>query len=460
MKKITTFLTFCFLLGFAQLDAQTNCQAWFMHYSNPSGSNTIQFLDSSFIRAGNPTYQWNFGDGNTSTLQNPLHTYTTGGYYVVQLNLTTSLGCSSSYLDTIFVGGGCTANYSYSVNPSNAVSFYNQSYPNTGSSYSWDFGDGNSSTSTNPVHTYSNAGIYVAILNVTTASGNTCSKYDTVYVNYCNAFFTSTAGNNGNVTFNNYSAASNQTVYAWDFGDGSNQVYKFDKSAVSHTYTTSGLYWITLSLADSVSGCISTYSDSVYIQLNTNPSCFAHFNVVKDTSSSFGVILYNNSTTGQTHTYSWDFGDGTVINAKNPQHSYANFGTYNVCLTVRDQATNCVSTYCDSVGMDSLGNLKSPGFSVTVRNPLITGIDEQESKQELSIYPNPASTNLNLDLSGYEGTFNYEVKDISGKTVVVRNQIQAGSVKQINVEGLQNGFYFLLIDQNGERQINKFLISR
>lgn len=458
MKKITTLLTFCFLLAFGSTKAQLNCQAYFSHYT--AGNLSVQFLDSCWTNSGNPSYLWNFGDGNTSTSANPLHIYNTAGTYVVQLNFSTTTGCSDSYLDTIVVGGtSCYAEYSYYVGASNTVTFYNNSTSNA--SYSWDFGDGNTSTLFNPTHTYSNAGAYGVTLTVNTGLGSTCTFYDTVYVNFCSAYYQATVGQNGQVNFANYSTASNQTHYYWNFGDGSSTLYTYQRQNVSHTYTTSGTYYVTLNLVDSASGCSNYYVDSVVVSVNTTPSCNANFTVAKDTSQQFSVFLYNNSSTGQTHQYYWDFGDGNSATGMYPSHSYSSFGSYIVCLTVSDPVLNCVDVFCDTIGMDSSGNLKSPGFGLQVRAPIITSITEEvEATEKVNIYPNPAESFINLDLNHKLNTFEVEVRDISGKVVLNKKSITGGKINQLDVSHLENGFYFLLLDQEGERSVEKIVISK
>src|SRR5690606_33001008 len=125
------------------------------------------------------------------------------------------------------------------------------------------------------------------------------------------------------------------------------------------------------------------------IQLN-NQGCTASYTIVKDTTAPFQVILYNTSSNAISHTYAWSFGDGSFGTGRTPTHQYQNHGSYLVCLKITDTVLNCVSTFCDTVGMDSLGNLKSGGFSIEVREPLAVGINEFNRLNEVSLYPNPA----------------------------------------------------------------------
>ena len=69
-----------------------------------------------------------------------------------------------------------------------------------------------------------------------------------------------------------------------------------------------------------------------------------------------------------------------------------------VCLTITDNQLNCTSTFCDTVGMDSLGNLKAAGFGLEVRNPISVGIEEESNLESLSVFPNPAVNLISVDL--------------------------------------------------------------
>ena len=131
------------------------------------GNLAVQFTDQS---TGTPTaWSWQFGDGGTSSQQNPSHTYTNTGTYIVELSIyDTATNCSSSKTKYVVVGdstGGCIAMF-YTVadtgNPLN-IYFYNQSSGNNITSWFWDFGDGNSTWITFPAnpnvtHIYADSG--------------------------------------------------------------------------------------------------------------------------------------------------------------------------------------------------------------------------------------------------------------------------------------------------------------
>ncbi|MFA5781554.1 MAG: PKD domain-containing protein, partial [Bacteroidales bacterium] len=127
------------------------------------------------------------------------------------------------------------------------------------------------------------------------------------------------------------------TSWYWDFGDGSHCIMP----NTSHTYSSPGWYNVCLTIATD-SGCTATYCDSMYA--DTISPCQAHFQYnVSNTSVSF----YGYSNVSGV-TYSWSFGDSTTSTNQNPIHSYMNYGTYTVCLTITN-ANGCTNTYCQTV---------------------------------------------------------------------------------------------------------------
>ena len=202
--------------------------------SNVSSGNTpltVQFIDSSL---NSPTsWTWLFGDSGTSTSQNPTHTYATAGSYTVTLIATNAAGS-----DTLTKMGYITATKATSVPVASfvtnvtsgsvplSVQFLDSSN-NSPIAWVWSFGDGGSSTLSNPVHTYTTAGTYTVTLTATNSAGsNTISQAKYITANLVTdapgPLFKSTV-NSGyaplNVQF--VDASSNApTAWIWSFGDG------------------------------------------------------------------------------------------------------------------------------------------------------------------------------------------------------------------------------------------------
>jgi PKD repeat protein len=143
---------------------------------------TVAFTDQS---SGNPTsWRWDFGDGATSTTQNPTHTYAAPGTYTVSLTATNVAGSNTATrtdLVTATPPPAPTADLSASPTSGGApldVAFSDRSSGDP-TGWSWDFGDGTTSTAQNPLHTYSSPGSYTVSLTVTNAGGSdTATKPD------------------------------------------------------------------------------------------------------------------------------------------------------------------------------------------------------------------------------------------------------------------------------------------
>jgi gliding motility-associated-like protein len=138
----------------------------------------VNFSDNSTVSAGTITqWAWDFGDGFTSTLQNPTHAYSVAGYYTVVLTVTTAAGCSNTVTMTNYIDVYPTPYAEFSANPqpttelNPTIYFTDQS---TGASnWTWSFGDLANSTSTqqNPSFTYPGAGCFDVLLTVSSSNG-------------------------------------------------------------------------------------------------------------------------------------------------------------------------------------------------------------------------------------------------------------------------------------------------
>jgi PKD repeat protein len=157
------------------------------NYSFTSTSLTASFTDTSTDSDGTiASRSWNFGDGVSSTTTNPSHTYSSSGTYNVTLTVTDNAGASSSVTKAVTVTSGNlppVANFSVATSKLVAT-FTDTSTDSDGSiaSRSWNFGDGGTSTSTNPVHTYARQGTYSVTLTVTDNAGALASSTRSVTV--------------------------------------------------------------------------------------------------------------------------------------------------------------------------------------------------------------------------------------------------------------------------------------
>jgi len=412
------------------------CQA---HFTYIQSGTSISFNSGTSQLPSSPVlYNWNFGNGATSTQANPVFTYTTNGTYNVCLTITsTNSNCTDTYCQTITVGQSnvCNISFTFAQNPNGAYVF-TPTFPTTISNpqFHWNFGDGQTSTLQNPVHAYVNAGVYSVCLTIS-GSGITCTYCDSAYfnstVNACNASFiyqtsgltvtfsspmvntlanhywsfgngTSSTLANPTVTYtapgtynvchhvwnNNCSDSICMTItvgqttncivsytystqnvlpgqvqffghiqpatgtyyWHWSFGDG--QSANGQQNPI-HQYAQPGHYVVCVNVMQNNGTIACSYCDSIYVPQTPSIPCNANFTFQQ--SGTTVHFFHNNSgiSPSTTMNYYWDFGDNTSSNLVNPTHTYLAAGVYNVCLTITDSLNNCSAQYCVTI---TIGN--------------------------------------------------------------------------------------------------------
>ncbi len=312
----------------------------------------------NFSVGNNLSYLWNFGDpgsgaGNTSSLQNPCHLYSTPGFKTVKLIVLDPNGCSDTLIKTAYINvgdlsGSFVANVISTNCPPLVVSFNNTTIgAGVGSTFYWNFGDGVFSVVQNPQHIYSVAGDFTVTLIVVNTSG--CS--DTViYTNYihiggANAVVSST-GNIGcspvNICFN--ITSSNSINFIWNLGDTASFI---DDTAVCHTYSNSGIYRAEVFLNDGI-GCIYPYFiDSIYVVEDT-----AFFSMTPNDLCAGGFVQFHDSSNAITpFTLLWDFGLPGVSDTStlsDPLFQFNLPGDFPVTLTSTAQP-GCSDIWIDTI---------------------------------------------------------------------------------------------------------------
>jgi len=146
-------------------------------YLNPACvGNSTQFTDSSKTLSGTiDNWLWNFGDGQTSTFQNPSHGFSSPVAYTVSLVVTSSYGCKDTIQKTVAVVPGPNADFSINPNPVEALEAANftdlSTGPNSIVNWYWAFGDSTAANTQNTQHIYTDQGDYSVLLVVKDMNG-------------------------------------------------------------------------------------------------------------------------------------------------------------------------------------------------------------------------------------------------------------------------------------------------
>jgi len=183
MKKII-YIIIALLFAVAVSKAQTACQAGYTY--NVSGL-TATFTDASTSSFTIISWTWNFGDSQTSTSQNPSHTYAAGGTYNVCLTITDSHGCHSTTCHSVTAVGPnpCHASFTLTTDSTGMIFYFTNTSTGTTSTtvYTWSFGDFTTSNQENPTHTYTSTGFFMVCLYITDST-TSCHSH------YCHPVFT------------------------------------------------------------------------------------------------------------------------------------------------------------------------------------------------------------------------------------------------------------------------------
>jgi gliding motility-associated-like protein len=240
---------------------------------NGCAGDTLTCTNTSWP-ASDLTYKWYFGDGGTSTATNPVHIYYTPGTYTIKLVITNTK-CYDSTTQTITLNNLINAAFTTTpdsfVCQGSPVNFTNGSL-GTSLSYVWSFGDGTTNTTTNPVHTYKNSGVYKVILSVsnyvpcfdTAITTLEVDSISTVSIKATDSVICTSTG----VTFTGIYAAMGSTGLTWIFGDGDSTR---NQNPILHVYDRPGYFTVTLEAR--YRACPDTFTSRT-VRVITHPTIY------------------------------------------------------------------------------------------------------------------------------------------------------------------------------------------
>lgn len=253
-------------------------------------------------------------------------------------------------------------------------------------------------------------------------------------------------------------------VYDWNFGDGN--IITTSTPTVTYTYANNGNYNVSVCPIDSCAPSVSYSCDVVSVTVSnaSNPptfTCSASMNIWTDSLSGSGNYVYtysylpSNANPIQYNWYVWGttYPSGTYSTSATGSSPVFTLspGTYSICvqMILLNQAgtDTCVAWACATVS-DTVNN-------ISVYKLGTTSVEFLKQYENVSIYPNPAKDYVYLKFTQNTNA-NIRIIDISGR--VIQEEQMSGNSKNINISNLQNGIYYILID-NEKQPIRRMIIK-
>lgn len=292
----------------------------------------------TFTNNGNPVptnASWDFGDGTTSKDLNPVKSYTNPGTYTVTL-VNKYAECSGTFTKTIKVTSPPVVNFT-SANALGCKAPYEVKFQDltaNASNWSWDFGDGGTSTEKNPSHTYQAPGNYSVTLTIKTTDGcpGSITKTSIVKIQEPGELSINGLPQSGcsPQTINpsvSYTSIDGIASYEWDFGiPGATST----SATPTYTYSTVGNYTVKLKVTTNT-GCIDTLTLVNAVNVGTKP--VVDFTVDNDTTCAGTEVTFTSNSSPATN-WQWDFGDGGSSSEENPKYKFQDTGLMTITLTV------------------------------------------------------------------------------------------------------------------------------
>lgn len=413
--------------------------------------------DQSSDDIGIASYSWDFADGTTSNVPNPTHTFTDPDVYIVTLTITDDGGLEDTDTITITVSDPngapiavATSDISEGSAPLEVTFNGEQSTDDQGITlYSWDFGDGSTSTEMNPTHTFVGEGTYEVILTVADANGQEDTDTITITVSSPNLAPQAIATSNvseGDAPLEVSFTADQSTddvgivSYNWDFGDGTSST----EVNPTHTYTLSGNYMATLTVTDA-----SGLEDTASITITVNGAGTPVAVIVADKVE--GPLPLEVTFTGDQSTddvgiatFNWDFGDGNTSQEANPVHIFTEIGEYTVTLTVIDEEGLQSTEELTIIVNEENETLEEPDFEfVLAPNPTTNYVDVVMSE--------------NFDLDQILGVM---IHDMSGRLIrqFMVDEVLEGTVLRLPTNTYRNEVYVVTVMFANNDPVSKRLV--
>jgi gliding motility-associated-like protein len=324
--------------------------------------------------AANQSYLWNFGGGNTSTLQNPTHTFNTAGNFSVSLSVTDTVGCTGTTTQNNLVSviSAPTATFSAST-PRCQGQNITITYTGNGTAagtYNWNFGNATvvSGSGAGPyIVQFPQSGSQNVSLTVTDFGCTSAINSQALTINALPvALFTIPAPeciNSNSYSFTeggNYAAGS---TYSWSF-PGANTTTASGATVNNISYATSGNHPVSLTVTEN--GCAGLpLTQNVWVQ----PLPVPVINLAQTTGCLPYSAQFTTPNSAANQSYLWNFGGGNTSTQQNPTYTFNTVGNFSVSLSVTD-TVGCTGTTTQN---NLVSVISAPSATFNASTPLCQG---------------------------------------------------------------------------------------
>jgi len=311
---------------------------------------------------------WSFGDGATSSLQNPVHTYTTAGSFDVSLTIQTVEGCSSTILQPGIITTGNKPVADFSASALDGCASLTRDFTIQSSSIFtsalWNFGDGSFSSEISPTHHFLDTGwLNVGLIVSDNGCADTVVKLNYIHVQGPAAKINKTVDCNNRLDLTFKDGSIGETKTRWNFGDGTTSTLK----TITHTYTAPGQYNVKLNVSNAT--CNDTTNLVIYIP-SVTPTVDYSPKLPFYCKGDSIQFLYSDYDKGSGAVFAWKFGNGDSLNYSSTNDTiyyvYRTNGNFTPTAFLKDQE-RCI----DTLSFNSL-TIKGPTAAFTSATPACT----------------------------------------------------------------------------------------
>lgn len=414
----------------------------------------VLFTDES---TGSPvSYRWSFGDGRTSTERNPEHIYSRAGTYTVSLMVTNVDGLSDTFRNSVTVprpGNPLQASFTHTINGLEVI-FTDTSTGNP-NSWMWEFGDGETSTRPNPVHTYPGVGTYVVNLTVTNRFNQRSGTRQVIEIKPASpldADFTVETEVGGLTAVFTDTSTGDPVAWQWNFdAEGAGGATSTEQNP-SHRYDQPGTYVVALTVTNSV-GQTDTQRKSV-----TVPRGSALPEASFTTSIDGLRVLFTDTSTGSPTSWSWNFGDPESMERntsteQNPVHEFTKAGTYTVRLTVTNGSGSDMTA--QNITVPEPGQLPMADFSFMTNGLMAVFADQSTGNPTMWEWNfGEPSSSMNTSMQ-QNPTHHYDEPGDYAVMLTVTNSSGSDTVNKIVTVGEAPAADFTCVNR-GQRRVQFF----